>query len=434
MSKDTTTTQTSQTTADPTTLGREQQLWDRASGLANQPYQAYTGQRIAGFTPDQLAGFDAARAAAGAGVPTVTQGVNLTQQAGAYNPMMLDPRTAGAAAQADPAGLMAFFNSLQSGNPSASARDVTAASGHQMGMDNYLNPWTNDVVDAGLSDLERSRQQAITAGQAAASAAGAYGGSRHGVADSLTNAEAMRAAGALSANTRAAGFNTALQAVMADANRKLSADQGNQAADVATSVANAGNATQLGGSMLGLLGQTGMFNAGQTNAQNQFNAGLASNADLANQQAGLAGNAQRLAAGGQLGNLGAQQQQMGLIGADALTRIGGMQQGLNQANLDVAHQEWLRQQAHPFNQLMFQQGFVGTPGSTTNASTTQEGSMLGGLLGAGAAIAGGPVGAAIANMFGGGMSGGGGAASMPPAPGLLDGYNAGQSFYNGLGY
>lgn len=400
MSKDQTSTQMSRTRADPTTLAREGQMWDRASELANSPYQAYTGERIAGFTPDQLAGFEAARQAAGAGAPTVQSGIDLTQQAGAYNPMMLDPRSAGAAAQADPTGIMAFFQSQTQNAPVAGARDVSASRAIDMGLSDYLNPWTEQVVDAALSDLERQRQMAIAQTQGQAALSGAFGGSRHGVADSLTNAEAMRAAGALGANTRAAGFNTALQALTGDANRALSAAQGNQAADVATSVANAGNATSLTGSMIGNLANLGMFNAGQQNNMGQFNASLAANADLANQQAGLAGNAQRLAAGGQLGDLGAQQQNMGLLGADALTRIGGMQQGLDQARKDVAYDDWLRRQADPFNKLMFQQGFTGTVGSDSFSKTKQEGSALGGLMGAASTIAGIPgVSTAISNMF-----------------------------------
>ena len=54
------------------------------------------------------------------------------------------------------------------------------------------------TIDRSLGDLERSRQGAINAGQADATAAGAFGGSRHGVADSLTNREFADSAGNLS--------------------------------------------------------------------------------------------------------------------------------------------------------------------------------------------------------------------------------------------
>lgn len=401
MSKDQTTTQMSRTQADPTTLNRESAMWDRATELANSPYQAYTGQRVAGFTPDQLAGFDAARAAAGAGTGTVQSGINLTGQAGAYQPLTVGANPAGPAATASSDPLTALFQMFTGpGGPAASARDVSAQTAAS-GINQYLNPWTDAVVNSGLSDLDLARQRAVTQGAGAATAAGAFGGSRHGVADSLTNEAALREAANLSANTRAAGFNTALGAATNDANRNLTGQMANQSADVATGIANAGNQTSLFGSMMGNLANLGMFNAGQLNNMGQFNANLAQNADVANAGNGLTANAQRLAAGGQLGSLGQTQQNMGLIGADALTKIGGMQQGLDQANKDVAYEDWLRKQADPFNKLMFQQGFTGTPGSVSVSRTTQEGSPVAGLLGAASTIASIPgVSTAISNMFG----------------------------------
>lgn len=401
MSKDTTTTQNQVTTADQTTLGREADLWNRGNALTTAPYQGYTGQQVAGFTPDQQAGFEAARQAAGMGAPAVQTGVNYATQAGAYNPLNINPQFAGPAATADPSGVNAMYAAYRSGAPSASARDVTAEDAVG-GINQYLNPWTDSVINASLADQERQRQIAIASGQARATAAGAYGGSRHGVADSLTNEAALREAGMLSANTRAAGFNTALGAATGDANRNLQGQMANQGADVATSTANAQNATSLFGQQAGINANLGMFNAGQQNQMGQFNSSLAMTADQANQGAGLTANGQRLGAAGTLGQLGGLQQNMGLTGADALTRIGGMQQGLNQANLDVAHQEWLREQADPYNKIMFQQGLIGTPGQVMKGKTTQEGSVAGGLLSAAATVAGGPLGGAISNMFGGG--------------------------------
>jgi hypothetical protein len=426
MSMDTTTTQTETTRADPTTLAREGQMWDAASGLATSPYQGYDGQRVAGFTPDQLSGFEAARQAATAGTGTVNQAIGMTQQAGAYNPLSLDPRFAGPAAQADPAQLLAAYQAAGQSLPTAGARDV-AAQDAVGGINQYLNPYTDAVVDSSLSDLERQRQMAITSGQARAAAAGAFGGSRHGVADSLTNAEAMRAGGALFSQLHAQGFNTALGAATNDANRNLQGQMANQGADVATSVANANNAYGFAGQGLSNAANLGMFNAGAQNNMAQFNAGQGSAADMANQQAGLAGNAQRLGAAGQLGGLGQTQQNMGMVGADALTRIGGMQQGLNQAQNDVRYDDWLREQADPYNKLMFQQGFLGTVGQDARGTTKEEGSALGGLIGAASTIAGGPVGGAIANMFGGGKATPAASAANFGLPtGLLDGYRPPQ--------
>ena len=58
---------TQRTTIDPTLRQRQDHIWDTARGITDLAYQPYTGQRFEGFTPDQLASFDAARGAAGAG-------------------------------------------------------------------------------------------------------------------------------------------------------------------------------------------------------------------------------------------------------------------------------------------------------------------------------------------------------------------------------
>lgn len=407
MSKDKKTTTTNVATADPTTLAREQQMWDAASGLANQPYQAFSGQRVAGFTPDQQAGFDATRGAAGAGAGAIGSGIGLAGQAGAYNPMMVQPGQAGPAAQADLGGINALYAQYRSGGgPSASARDVSAMDGAAK-MGQYLDPYTGQVVDAALSDLDIQRQRAIMQGQAQATAGGAFGGSRHGVMDSLTNAEAMRAAGSLSGQLRSQGFQTALGAGMADANRDLQAQMSNQGADVATSTANAQNALSMLGQQAGLNANVGMFNAGALNNMSQFNTNLDANAQIANQGAGLTANAQRLGAAGTLGSLGQAQQQNALTGANALTAIGGMQQGLNQANLDVNFANWLDKQNDPYRKLAFQQGFRGTPGQTNTQTNVEQGSTLGGIAGAVGTIAGGPLGGVIGNAAGSLFGGGG---------------------------
>lgn len=94
-------------------------------------------------------------------------------------------------------------------------------------MGNYTNPWEEGVVQSALADIERSRAGAISVGQGNATQAGAFGGSRHGVSDSLTNEAAMRAAGSTAGALRSAGFNTALGAAQFDASGRNAANQFN---------------------------------------------------------------------------------------------------------------------------------------------------------------------------------------------------------------
>ena len=125
-------------------------------------------------------------------------------------------------------------------------QSVTAGQLASTDMSAYMNPYTNEVIDRSLSDLERGRQGAISNTQGQATAAGAFGGSRHGVADSLTNREFADSAGSLSANLRNAGWNTALGAAQFDIGNRLGADQFNSQQGLAGANFRLGAANQLG--------------------------------------------------------------------------------------------------------------------------------------------------------------------------------------------
>jgi hypothetical protein len=60
---------------------------------------------------------------------------------------------------------------------------------------------------------------------------------------------------------------------------------------------------------------------------------------------------QQLAASGALSTLGEQAQSLGLTGAGALGGVGALEQQQGQKNLDVAYQDFLRQQGYPQEQI-----------------------------------------------------------------------------------
>lgn len=91
----------------------------------------------------------------------------------------------------------------------------------------YMNPYTQNVIDTSMNDLNTARQRAISGGQGQATAAGAYGGSRHGVADALTNEGFLSQAASLSANLRNTGYNNAQNAALTDIGNRMNADQFN---------------------------------------------------------------------------------------------------------------------------------------------------------------------------------------------------------------
>lgn len=114
----------------------------------------------------------------------------------------------------------------------------------------FMNPYTSMVTGNTLNDLERQRQMATNTTGAQASAAGAFGGSRHGVADSLTNEAFARQGAQTFGNLQQQGFNTALGAAQ------------NQ------------QGVQMGGAaQLGQLGNQA-FNTGQAIQQQQAQQGL----------------------------------------------------------------------------------------------------------------------------------------------------------------
>src|SRR6056297_3466155 len=98
------------------------------------------------------------------------------------------------------------------------------------GIQTYMNPYTQQVIDTSMADLERQRQTQMNQMGAQASAAGAFGGSREGVAQSLTNEAFARQGGQLSSGLRQQGFQTALGASQQDVSNQLQADLANQQA------------------------------------------------------------------------------------------------------------------------------------------------------------------------------------------------------------
>jgi hypothetical protein len=181
-------------------------------------------------------------------------------------------------------------------------QNVTAQSAAG-GIGTYMNPYTQQVIDTSMADLERQRQMQQNQLGAQASAARAFGGSRQGIAEAETNRAFAQQGGQLAAQLRQQGFNTALGASQQDVANQMQAALANQAAG--------GRATEFG-QQLGFQGQT------------------------ANQQAGLSGANLRMAGAGQLGNLAQQGFNMGQSIQQQQFQQGQMQQALNQALIDAA--------------------------------------------------------------------------------------------------
>lgn len=105
----------------------------------------------------------------------------------------------------------------------------------------YQNPFEQQVVNNALGDIERQRQMAVNNLGFAAGRGGAFGGSRHGVAESLTNEAALRQAGQIGGQLRSQGFNQAQQMAQQDiANQMGAQNLGLDAAGALGNLANLG--------------------------------------------------------------------------------------------------------------------------------------------------------------------------------------------------
>ncbi len=74
----------------------------------------------------------------------------------------------------------------------------------------FMNPYTQNVVNTSMRDMNRARQMANNDVGAQAEAAGAFGGSRHGLVEAQTNAQFARDAGDMSAGLRYQGYRDAV--------------------------------------------------------------------------------------------------------------------------------------------------------------------------------------------------------------------------------
>ena len=83
-------------------------------------------------------------------------------------------------------------------------------------LDPYMNPYTQNVIDRTQQDIMRQQQMAQNQLGAQASQAGAFGGSRHGVAEGVMAGEYGRMAGDIAAQQRQRAYDQAMGAAQYD--------------------------------------------------------------------------------------------------------------------------------------------------------------------------------------------------------------------------
>ena len=319
MSKGGTTTSTS--SIDPQIKEAFLANFQQAQGVAG----ALPVQQFAGYNPMYQAGEEALVNTALAG-PGIT-GTDLAAQMAAYGGVY------------QPAQITAQQTNLGLGQGPGT-------------IGSYMNPFTEQVRTNALADLESARQAAIQQTGERATAARAFGGSRQGVAEALTNQGFAKQAANLGTTLNEQAFNQAMAMQQADIGRR-------------------------------------------------------SAADIANQQAGLQGAQLRLGGASQLGNLAAQQQALRLGGAQAVMGAGGARQALDQQQMDAIRNIGLQRLGVVQSSLGAQPANLGMVATTPYSQNVASGALGGALAGAklgsivpGVGTAAGAIGGALLGLLG----------------------------------
>jgi hypothetical protein len=193
----------------------------------------------------------------------------------------------------------------------------------------YMSPYTQQVIERGQADIARQREQAMNRLGAQASAAGAFGGSRQGVAEGVTMGEYGRLAGDFAAQQREKAYQQALGAAQYD------------------------------------IGQQQQRALQQANLQQQ--------AALANQQAALSGAGIQQAGAAGLGGLGQQLFGQGRQVQQEIGQQAAFQRSLQQRLLDLQKQQFGQATGAPLSGLgAMSQIMAQTPYSTTSTSKTSQ--------------------------------------------------------------
>lgn len=191
--------QTSTTTnkLDPQVAGWTANNYKTAQGVANQQYNPYTGEMVAPLNGYQWQGINqgASDAASGVGMGALNQGVGMASAAGSYQPQM-----------------------------------VGTGTWNQQAASQYMDPYTQSVINATNNQIDQNTATTTNQTNAAATGAGAYGGTRQAVQTAQNQADASQQKATMAAQLQDQAYTNAQSAYQADQARQLQAAQSNQSA------------------------------------------------------------------------------------------------------------------------------------------------------------------------------------------------------------
>jgi hypothetical protein len=285
-------------------------LLTRAEEESLQPYTPYGGQRLSETTGDTMASYDIVRDVASRGTPGLDFAANV---AGANV-----GRAGELASSATPYDFYGYGGFSEFGfDPTQRMTAEDAQS--------YMDPYLRNVLDIQKRKAGEDYLTAQGGRSAAAVGAGAFGGSRQQVAESLAERDMLNRMMEIEA--------TGQQSAYADAVRRF---QDDRSARFAEQQARAAEAARVQG------GQAGELARVQTSQSQELKDYLANQQALmgfASDQAGMVAKLEEAARAGDV------------EAARLLDVIGKAQQSQEQAGLDLAYEDFLRQQGWNKEQL-----------------------------------------------------------------------------------
>lgn len=358
-------TQTSQTNKiDPGLLDLYNKNYAKSTALADTPFQPYTGSQVAPFSSTQISGQQGLLALGNSNVGNSSLDASKTAMNGilSYAPHTIT----------SPGTLSGRSVSPMTITPGS----VEVGQLRDTNLQPYMNPYLDSVVNTSLEDLARARAIQQVNDNQASTAAGAFGGSRQAVRDSLTTNDYLRNVAGTTANLRSGAYTNAQQAALADITNRLGAGEFNANQSLSAQTSNAAN--RLNADVYSANSGT---NADLTNINNALDV---SKTNAAND---LTGAGFRLTAGNQLASLSDQELRQALQKAGIIEGVGQEQTAQAQQQADAAYQEFLRQIGYPLQQQNIRNAALGmmpvqqtTTGTTTSSQNPGMTGVLNGIL------------------------------------------------------
>jgi len=358
-----------------------ERLLERAESVYGKdvPYQAYTGQRQADLPGDISAAYDVTRQVAGQGIAGLPQAMDVTAgniQAGQEIAQRAGVQFQFGGTQFEQQAVQPF-----AGFQEAQAREFEFDPTQRFtgaAVQEYMSPYMQAVVDEQSRRAIQQLQEQRGARGAQAVGAGAFGGSRQAIQESLAERDLMDRLAGIQAEGSQQAFQQAAQMFGQD-----------RAAEFARQQAQAGELARTQG--------IGTQEAARVQAAQAAELARAQGIDVAEAgrvQAAQAAEQARIQAAQAAENRAAQQQQLQALGftseqaqqmvgfgeagraadiqsAQLLENIGRSQLAREQEARDIAYQDFVAQRAYPEQQLQgissILRGVPVQPGTTTTA-------------------------------------------------------------------